>query len=80
MPTYTISTGGITGRIKTQHPASAAWLAGYFIESRRPERVGALIKITGGQYQAAQGNDMYITTEAVLQYTGHMPGYADPSV
>jgi len=79
MPTYTIRTGGITGRIKTPYPASAAWLAAYFMESRRPERPGVLIQITGGQYRAADGKDMYIATESVAQYIGLLPGYVEPS-
>jgi hypothetical protein len=79
MPTYTVRSGDMVANIQTPHPANAFFLACLAVHENKPERLGTIIHVTGGQFVAKTNDDVVIGSEFVARTVGLLPERMSPT-
>lgn len=70
MPTYRIRCGDMDAKIRTPHEADCTALALLAVDQALPQKPGALVEVSGGQYKGAGA--IYLTFESIARKLGRL--------
>lgn len=70
MPTYRIRCGDMDTKIKTPHEADCTALALMAVDQALPQKPGALVEVSGGQYTGAGA--IYLAFESIARKLGRL--------